>query len=66
MVKIIQCWIIGLDKRKYHASDKSNAVIEGYDNIPRQKQNHVDGNKSKETFRDLRGTFAEEQVKKET
>lgn len=53
-------------KKEYHALDKENLDLEGYDRLPRQKAEHVDGNKSKETFKDLRVTFTEEQVKKET
>jgi ferredoxin len=33
--------------------------------MPRQRTTHVDGKKSKETFKDLRITFTEEQMKKE-
>ncbi len=34
--------------------------------IIRQKTGHADGSKSKKTFKVLRGTFTEEQMKKET
>ena len=63
-----QSLVFGRDRREYHALDKANSalVIDEYDNTPRQKANHVDINKPKETFKDLRGTFTEEQVKKET
>ncbi|QVK18198.1 FAD-dependent oxidoreductase [Mycoplasmatota bacterium] len=61
-----QSLILGRIKRDYRSFDKENLVLEGYDCIPRQKISHNDGNKSKETFKDLRGTFTEEQVKKET
>lgn len=53
-------------EREYHALNKSNLNLEGYDNIPRQKTQHIEGSKSKETFTDLRQTFTEEQIKKET
>lgn len=53
-------------ERDYHALDKENIKIEGYDRLPRQRPTHVDGSKSKETFMDLRVTFTEEQIKKET
>lgn len=36
------------------------------DRLPRQRPLHVAGEKSKATFADLRPTFTEEQVKKET
>lgn len=53
-------------EREYHALDKENLNLEGYDNIPRQKSEHVEGSRSKETFEDLRKTFTEEQMKRET
>ena len=60
-----QSLIIGRDRREYHALDKGNLTLEGYDRMPRQRPTHVDGKKSKETFKDLRITFTEEQMKKE-
>lgn len=60
-----QSLIIGRDRRDYHALDKGNLTLESYDSMPRQRPLHVDGKKSKETFKDLRNTFTEEQVKKE-
>jgi len=60
-----QSLIIGRDRREYHALDKDNLTLEGYDRMPRQRTTHVDGKKSKETFKDLRITFTEEQMKKE-
>ena len=53
-------------EREYHALDKENLNMDGYDRLPRQRALHVDGSKSKETFKDLRVTFTEEQIKKET
>lgn len=53
-------------EKEYHALDKENLDMAGYDNIPRQRPVHVDGKKSKETFKDLRETFTEAQMKKET
>jgi len=61
-----QSLVFGRDRRAYHAFDKANLVLDGYDNIKRNRIAHVDGTKSKETFRDLRPTFTEEQIKKET
>jgi NADPH-dependent glutamate synthase beta subunit-like oxidoreductase/Fe-S-cluster-containing hydrogenase component 2 len=61
-----QSLIIGRDRREYHALDKQNIDLEGYDRLPREKATHMEGAKSKETFQDLRTTFTEEQVKKET
>ncbi|MBU3191379.1 FAD-dependent oxidoreductase [Clostridium bowmanii] len=53
-------------EREYHALDKENLNMDGYDRLPRQRALHVEGSKSKETFADLRVTFTEEQIKKET
>ncbi|MGV8983799.1 FAD-dependent oxidoreductase [Clostridium sp.] len=53
-------------EREYHALDKENLNMDGYDRLPRQRALHVEGSKSKETFNDLRVTFTQEQVKKET
>jgi NADPH-dependent glutamate synthase beta subunit-like oxidoreductase/NAD-dependent dihydropyrimidine dehydrogenase PreA subunit len=61
-----QSLINGRDKKEYHALDKENLTLEGYDRLPRQKAEHVDGAKAKESFKDLRTTFTEEQVKMET
>ncbi len=61
-----QSLIIGRDRREYKAIDKQNINLDGYDQIPRQRASHAEEMKSKETFKDLRKTFTEEQVKKET
>ena len=61
-----QSLIIGRDRRDYKVFDKSSLIIESYDNTGRQHVDHVDGNIAKESFNDLRGTFTEEQVQKET
>lgn len=61
-----QSLVIGRDRKDYKSFDKENLLLEGYDNIPRQRTNHVDGKKAKGTFKDLRLTFTEDQVKKET
>lgn len=53
-------------EREYHALDKANLNLEGYDRLPRQRALHVEAGKSKETFEDLRATFTEEQIRKET
>ena len=53
-------------EKEYRAFDKENIDMEGYDRLPRQRALHVEGSKAKETFKDLRITFTEEQVKKET
>ncbi len=61
-----QSLIIGRDRKEYHAFDKQNINLEGYDNLPRQKPNHVNSKNVKGSFLDLRGTLTEEQMKKET
>ena len=61
-----QSLIIGRDRRQYHELDKENADLSSYDTIPRERLLVKDNLKGKETMRDLRGTFTEEQVKKET
>lgn len=61
-----QSLIIGRDRREYHTLNKENIDFAGYDSLPRQSTSHIDGTKSKETFQDLRTTFTQEQVEKET
>ncbi len=53
-------------EREYRAFAKENLNLEGYDCLPRQSALHVDGNHSKATFKDLRTTFTEQQIKQET
>jgi NADPH-dependent glutamate synthase beta subunit-like oxidoreductase len=60
-----QSLVIGRDRREYRALDKRNAVIEGYDNTPRQKPADQGGHNAK-SFRDTRGIFTPEQLRKET
>lgn len=61
-----QSLVFGRDRRVYHALDKNNLTLEGYDTLSRQKVDHVDGAKAKKSFKDLRVTFTEAQMKKET
>ncbi len=61
-----QSLTIGRSKREYHSLDRSDLILEGYDRLPRQQAGHVDSAKSRVTFSDLRMTFSEEQMKKET
>jgi NADPH-dependent glutamate synthase beta subunit-like oxidoreductase/NAD-dependent dihydropyrimidine dehydrogenase PreA subunit len=61
-----QSLTMGRTKRAYRAFDKENVDLEGYDRLPRQKACDEDGNTCKDNFKDLRGTFTEEQLKKET
>ncbi len=59
-----QSLTLGRDRREYHAFDKNNVVLEGFDNAPRQKVGH--NPQAKNSFKDNRVTFTEEQMKKET
>lgn len=61
-----QSLTIGRDRKDYHSFDKENIYLEGYDYAPRQKVSHDNKIKAKTTFKDIRGTFTEEQLKKET
>lgn len=54
----------GRDRREYHAFDKNNVVVDGFDNTPRQQVGHNPA--AKKSFKDDRLTFTEEQMKKET
>ncbi len=62
-----QSLTIGRDRREYKELDKKNAIVETYDNTPRQKPETLDSKTpATKTFRDLRGTFTEAQVQAET
>ncbi len=58
-----QSLVFGRDTREYHALDKENINLQGYDRLPRQKAEHEP---IKDVFKDNRTTFTSEQVKKET
>jgi NADPH-dependent glutamate synthase beta subunit-like oxidoreductase len=59
-----QSLVIGRDRREYVSLDKGNAVIEGFDNTPRQRP-PMEAERGK-SFSDARGVLTEEQIKKET
>ena len=62
-----QSLVFGRDTQSYIALDKEKLMdIEGYDGLPRQKTHHVNRQEAKTTFKDLRGTLTETQIKKET
>ena len=63
-----QSLVIGRDRRDYKAMDVDTAGIPvvGFDSAPRQKPANASAKEAKKTFKDLRGTFTEEQLKKET
>lgn len=59
-----QSLVNGRDRKDYHEFDKNALQIEGYDNTPRQSVKH--DHENKDAFKDVRLTFTEEQMKKET
>lgn len=61
-----QSLVNGRDRKDYHEFDKESLELKGYDNMPRQKPGHSNNIKAKTSFKDIRLTFTEEQVKKET
>ena len=61
-----QSLVNGRDRKDYHEFDKESLQLEGYDNMPRQKAAHKSDLNTKESFKDMRLTFTEEQMKKET
>jgi NADPH-dependent glutamate synthase beta subunit-like oxidoreductase len=61
-----QSLTIGRDRREYKELDKKNAIVETYEH-PAPETETLDGKTPAEkTFRDLRGTLTEEQVRAET
>lgn len=60
-----QSLIIGRDRREYKELNKDGAILDSYDHTPRQKPEPIE-QPSTDHFRDIRGTFTEEQVKAET
>lgn len=62
-----QSLVYGRDRRVYRELDKEAAVLEGFDNASRQRPEKIKRDQKEcESFRDFRGTFTEEQLKKET
>lgn len=61
-----QSLVLGRDRREFKAFDRENLIVESYDNMPRQEIEHGDVEEAKKSFKDLRGTLTEEQVKVET
>lgn len=53
-------------EREYHALDKANLDLAGFDRLPRQKAKEVDFTESRKTFKDLRLDLTDEQIMKET
>ena len=63
-----QSQVIGRDHRDYKAMNPATAgvAIDGFDTAPRQKASGGSAKEAEKTFRDLRGTLTEEQLKTET
>lgn len=68
-----QSLTLGRAKRDYRALDRAGVELEGYDSLPRQSAAHQAAahqgaahQGAAEAFRDARGTFTEDQVRKET
>ena len=63
-----QSQVIGRDHRDYKAMNPATAgvAIDGFDTAPRQKASGGSEKDAEKTFRDLRGTLTEEQLKTET
>ena len=63
-----QSQFIGCDHRDYKAMNPATAgvAIDGFDTAPRQKASGGSAKDAEKTFRDLRGTLTEEQLKTET
>ncbi len=63
-----QSLVFGRDRREYTSLDKDtldeSALTIGFDNTPRQKAGH--SAEDKKSFKDVRVTFTEEQLRKET
>ncbi len=57
-----QSLVMGRLKRNYVPLNKDNVDLDGYDNIPRQRAAHAP---AKDAFKDTRGVFTPEQIKKE-
>ena len=63
-----QSQVIGRDRRDYKAMNPATAgvAVDGFDTAPRQKASGGSAKDAEKTFRDLRGTLTEEQLKTET
>jgi len=58
-----QSLVIGRDRREYKSLDKESLLLDSYDRMPRQQPAHTGATHG---FVDGRGTFTEEQIRKET
>jgi NADPH-dependent glutamate synthase beta subunit-like oxidoreductase len=57
---------LGRSRRIFTGLDRFSAIIGSYDYVPRQRAEMADADQARHTFRDVRGTLTEEQVRKET
>lgn len=53
-------------EKDYQPLDKENVDMAGYDRVPRQTAHHAEAGNTRDSFTDIRTTFTEEQVRKET
>ncbi|MEA4812323.1 MAG: FAD-dependent oxidoreductase [Anaerolineaceae bacterium] len=60
-----QSLTLGRLLRDYRPLDQENLDLAGFDSLPRQRVEEVEGEKSRETFRDLRKSLTLEQIEKE-
>jgi len=61
-----QSLLIGRDRCEYQSLDKGSVLFDGFDTLVRQKPAHTALPDAHKQFRDIRGCFTEEQLKKET
>ena len=61
-----QTLTLGRLVRDYRPFSKEGLELDGYDRLPREKAQAAEAAKPLESFRDLRGTLTEEQIRKET
>lgn len=59
-----QSLVIGRDRNAYHSLAKDGLELGGFDSLPRQQTGHNPGRDL--SYKDIRSTFTEEQMKKET
>ncbi|MFV0414566.1 MAG: FAD-dependent oxidoreductase [Oscillospiraceae bacterium] len=58
--------LIGRDRHDYHSLDRASVLADGFDTTPRQQPAHAAAGGAHRAFKDLRTTFTEEQMKRET
>lgn len=66
----IKRFLLGQDlrmrrEREYHPLDKKNLDVEGFDRMPRQRVPKADSLTARKTFKDLRGSLTDEQIRTE-